>query len=56
VVVVGTNEEVESEGFDRTNLALPWPAGLSSYGRSPPPIPAPSVVELGRTGAPAMGG
>jgi beta-glucosidase len=23
VVVVGTNEEVESEGFDRTNLALP---------------------------------
>ena len=56
VVVVGTNEEVESEGFDRTSLALPGrqdelvravAAANPADGRS---------GELRRTGAAAVGG
>ena len=57
VVVVGTNEEVESEGFDRTSSGAARAGRTSSYGRSPPPIPGTVVVvNSGRTRAPAMGG
>ena len=56
VVVVGTNEEVESEGFDRTGLALPGRQDELVLGGRRRQSPYGRSGELRRTRASAMGG